>query len=604
MIFRSSVNRSSLHDDMDFKYVNGDLATSPERATRSSIKHRVIRPIRRGTRRATWPRGDSRLRLSLRRYSKSGRPSCTSLTKVAQWYLDTRRGSKETRGLLYSVPSLPPSYSADSVVRALDAAIGALQPEPKSPVVWYSPDDLEALFHHSLTPRSPPAASESIPTFAEPLIDLASFPDSTQEHPPQVVPVLKGSLADIPDLPDLPVVKSSSTSVDDLLFADTFGPATLWAPLIPASPGGEFVPGPDHLSLAPNCRYPGFQTERRRTEPQIRRKPAIRDLKSRAATLPELRDLPTQLQVGVPVPEPIMRRKLAGQDSLKIRIPSIIQEEDIPQSLQHGGKKTGLSPGPDAEIDCLIGAVDVVKESFKPQLDPLEADLGHFSFDFLSSSTSSDSLSSDLASTSQTFTTPPTVSSRSSSKMESLSHVKKNPPNLSEMDDRSRHPYINRPLRPLPLAPEPMLPRRNGTSANLALSNATLKALLAAEDAANSSTAAKQSAKGSIFAQARLSKRSAAVVRDFSEFTHRTFFQPQQQQQPQPHDIRSQSDSALVAQQVPLYRCRADVVVASSPMQPRAHSGGSLAMRKAKGRGIVFTNPAEWKVHSDVAGHH
>ena len=610
MLSCSSVKQGSLHGAMTFEYVNCDLATPAEKATRSNSQHRVIRPVRQGARRTTWPRAVSRLRVNMGQLSNSGRQSYPSLRKAAQWCLDAHSPSQRARGttgLLYAVPSLPPLHDAQSVVRALDETIAALNPEQKSPAVYDNPDDLEALFHHSLNPTHPSAVLKHAPALADSVLDLPSMPDLGREHLRPVVPVLMESLVDVPHLPDHPVVGSSSTPLDDLL-TDHLDSARLCAPLIPTSTVREGVLPSNPVKPPPKSRYPGFQKPRQRTEPHIRRIAGTVDLKARAATLSELKNLPPQrtptcLRVGAPARKPNMTRKLAGQDSLKIRVPSGVKDEDLPRSLQHGGIRTCLSPGPDAEIDCLVAAVDGVQDSFRLQLDPLESDLGNFALDLPSpSTTSSGSLSSHLTSNSQTCTTPPlTVSSRGSSKKNvSSHHVRKTSPRSSKMDDHSQNSCINRPLPPPPpaprlLKPEVMPPARTGPSANLALSNATLKALLSAEDAAN----AKEPSQSRSLAQCHLSQRSAALVREFSEFTHRSFFNPPQRQQ---DDLRSQSDGALVARQVPLYRSRVEMVAATSRMQPRARSVGTLAERKVKGRGMVFADPEAWKAYAGTVG--
>ena len=588
---RSSVIWSSLNGAMQPEYVNRDLATLPDKETGSNTERRLVRPVRPEGHRDTWPRAVSRLLVNLNGLVKSKR-SFPSLTNLAQWYLDTRvgsEGSTGSEGLIYSVPCLPPQHSAETVAKALDVAVAALQPQPEDPAIWKGLDEFTALFDHSLTSPPPPAASEDTQTCSGPLIDPPKFPDSPQQHPLQAFQSLQRSLIDDSDLPDVPLVKPNSKPVDNFVATEIY-PATLCAPFLPTPTNRGARSGFRRPDIVPTRGYPCFQRERRQTEPRLRRKTRIEDLKPRAATSPELRNLspqrtPTCLRVGIPVPKSIMTRKVAGQDSLKIRLPSGVKEEDTPPSLQHGGPRTGLSPGSDAEVDCLISAVDVVKEGFELRPDPVHPDLGKFSFELPSPPTS-------RSASSNTLPPPPSVSSPSSSKRrESLHHVNKITLNLSDMDSGSRNTYINRPLPPFPLAPEPMPPVCNGPSANLALSNATLKALLSAEDESSHFPSRKEPAEGEAFARDRLSKHSAAVVREFSEFTNRRFFR-----HPLAQEVRSQSDGTVLEQRAPQHRTRADIIAAASGgVQLRARSAGSLAMRKQKGRGIVFDDPEEWK---------
>jgi hypothetical protein len=605
----SSVNCIPFHGNLNSGKVNLKLARLPNMTHRADTKRRAIRPVRRTAVRVTWPRPVSRLRAKLRRLD--GKPRNPSLTNLAQWYLDSRCPSEGPLGFLYAVPELPVSHSAESVIEALDATIVALRSERRSTAGWDSPDKLRALFDPSLAPARPPSASQDLSAFTVPLIDLPEFPESNRKSP-EADPESRGSPIDVAVTSSLPAVDSDSNfaAVDDLLLGPAPGPVTNLAPLLPTPAEREFGPRPDHLSLSPEGRHPAVGRKRRHTQPQIRRKAGKRDLKSRAATLPELglnppQRAPTCLRVGSAIAGPVTMRKPLAQDSLKIRVPREVKKDNLPPSLQSGEKHSGPSPGPDAEVDCLITAIDVVKDNFKLQLDPIESELGKFSCDFSSAvspgsscthfrdvqsrnvdeartPSHSRSVSSDLVSTSQTYSTPKSVPSHGSSeKQDSLHHVKttRSP---SYADERSSDPYSNRPLPPLPLAPNPILPANHRTSANLVLSNATLRALLNAEDASNNSEMEMRAQ----LAKTRLSKRSAAIVRDFSDFTHRSFFPPQSPPPPTPpHDIRSQSDGTLWPQAPSKTR-----VAELSHRQPRARSLGSLAIRKKKGRGMVFAD--------------
>lgn len=560
--------------------------------SRSGTHRRTNRPVRRRacqvTYRVTWPRAYSRSHTSFRR-RESGRKN-PSLTNTAQWYLDKRYPTEGPPGLIYALPELPPSHTADEVVEVLDAAVASLapaRPQPTSPAAWNCPNDFWNLRDHPLTVAPPPSLPHDKSTSTGPLLDLPAFPDSNQSRSPQALSLSGRSLVDTKDLPNIPIVKASSLSVDDLHFSPSPGPATFVAPLVPAPTTWEFEPGLDHLSLAPQSQSPPLRNERLQSQSQVRRKVGTIDLESRAATLPRLRVIPPQrapacLQVGSPIAGPVMPRKPLAQDSLKLRIPKDRKKADIPQPLQAKDEGSGLSPGPDVEIDCLITAVDVVKESFNRQLDPLEPDLGDFSCDFSSvgsrdssrtrrgqnqckgsNTSNSGSSSSDLSSPSQTSTASTYFSPRSSPKK----------------NDSARHANSTRPLPPLPLAPEPMRARQ-GDLAKTAVSNATLKALLAAEDIANNSA----HGTGGRFATSGLSRRSAAVVQDFSDFAHRSFFHPAQ-------DVRSRSDGTLWPQAPSRTR-----VPGLSGGEVRSASLTSLAMRKKKGRGMVFADDGLYKV--------
>jgi hypothetical protein len=254
------------------------------------------------------------------------------------------------------------------------------------------------------------------------------------------------------------------------------------------------------------------------------------------------------------------------------------------------------------EMDFLIHAIDVVKDSFKFQLDPLEPNLGDFFCDFSSAfsdgcprshwediqskksskgqhrSSKSESFSSERASTSATSTKSLATSSRSSTETNDSSRRVGTGRLSSAVDGSSRPEYSQRPLPPLPLAPESTLPARQSTPANLGVSNATVKALIAAEAASNSSTKGKEER----FAKPRLSKHSAAVVQGFSQFTHRTFFDTPDIVSQQ---VRSQSDGTLWPQ-APSQTRRAEPFREKA----RAITVASIEIRKEKGKGIVFAD--------------
>ena len=588
------------------------LTATLNRATRADFRRRAIRPARRGVCRVSWPRAASRLQADLRRQGLKCRNP--SLTNIAQWYLDRRFSPEGPTGLVYAVPELPPSHSADSVVAVLDAAVAALRPgrsKPTSSPVWDTPDDPWAILDPPLTAPTLTALQDTS-TVSDSLLDLPAFPD--QGHSPEAASAFQGSLIDIPDLPEVPVVKSSSTSVDELLLSPCPDPASLSAPLLPASLDRESDPCPNHLSPVPDIRGPLFRNERLQSEPQVRRKAGARDLKSRAVTLPQIAVIPpeptpTSLQIGSPIVGPSMAPKALSRDSLKLHIPSVVNPDGLPPSLKSRGTSSGLSPGPDAEIDCLISAVDVVKENFRTRLDPLEPDLGRFSCDVSSAvwrgssrsrqrasqgnkssngitpSSQSRPFPSDMASTSQpsptttTTTKPPAAPSHSSIKKNDSMRDKGTEQGSSQTDESLRRALTMRPLPPLPLAPEPM-PARHHELENHPVSNATLKALLSAEDASNQSAQRRQER----LAHVRLSKRSADAVQDFSEFTHRSFFHS-------PQEVRSQSDGTLWPQ-APSQTRAAD----PSCGQPRAASQSDLERRKRKGKGIVFVDGGLYKV--------
>lgn len=583
------------------------LAASTTKLTRSDSKGKTIRPVRRQyVRRVIHSRTTTSWSTSVKRQvDKTRNPS---LTNIAQWYLDSRHPSEGPGGLVYAVPVIPPRQTPDSVAEAIKATLDVLKSGPKielesSDAIWETSDDLLALWDTPLDSPSPPTHHQELQTSTGPLLDFSSFTEPNQSSSQQDVPVYCSSPIDVPNPKDVPVVESSSAPVDDLLISTSPGPATLLAPLLPASTNWEFDPCPDHLSLAPDRRYPLFRKGQQQTAVPLRRKAGSRELKSHLVTPPSkansLRRTPTCLRVGSKVvgttmarkrvgqdslrippisrtkmenlpqllqstvtrttltPGPVTARKRAVQDSLKLRIPSGVKMEDLPPSLQPADTRPGLGTVPDVERDSRITASDVVEDNLKPQLCPLDQDLGEFAFDF-PSVVSRGSSRAHRDKTRPRSTTQSTSTSRSS----------------SAARESSLSASTNRPLPPLPLATDHTPPAPHRTSANLGVSNATLKALLSAEDASNNLI---KTVEGSI-GKSRLSKRSSAIVRDFSEFTHKAFFHPDE-------EPRSQSDGTLWPSAPSQYR-GADM----SGEKARSSSVGALAIRKRKGMGIVFAD--------------
>lgn len=549
---------------------------------------------------------------------------------------------------MYSVPKLPGSHSPESVIRVLDEYIKALVTEAEAAntvgrdtSVFETPSAVGP----SLTPDPPPptlsAKYQTKPVtkpvkkpVGGPLTSHPVLPDLTQEqHPPKSVSASSGGsvLINVPDFTDIPIVNPDPVSIDELLFAQ---PASLLAPQLPSlsSPGAGKQPGPEqHRNLAPQSRYLSVRKEREKDrgrlrgetappqpqpqpQPQMRRRTGSRDLKERverAVTLPELTQLPPRqdpacLKVGSRVMtdcETVVRPKalrLSYNDSLKIRPASGVRQEDLPEVLKLATGGTGLSPGPHTEMDCLISAVDVVKNDFdfgKLQLDPLEPELGLFSCGFDSPTTNSQqstragggtskdetakvrrsdvssgskSRSSDTTSTAESTTTRPNSTARSSSSSRSASN--ESLPRVVRPPGPINMPLPDRPLSPLPLVPDPKDNKHLLTpAASLALSNATLKALLAAEDASSHTYDSSIYDLEARLAKSRLSQRSQGVVRDFDQYTHGRFFPP---------DMRSWSEGAAAG----LAGARRGAI----DEQVRSRSVGSLAERKAKGRGIIF----------------
>jgi hypothetical protein len=627
---------------------------SPNMAIRSESSRWSTRTVGRQPGRVSFPRDLTKLRTNLRRVLRSlGNPS---LANLAQLYLDSRYPSEGPRGLIYAVQTIPLFHTPESVVKALDAAVAVLGSEtsvPSSPAVWEGPNDLIALFASSLTPFTPQPAPQDTSNSLGPLVGVPAVPQLHQSRSLEAVPVFHGHLIDVPELAEVPARKQSSTSIDDLLLTFHPGPPTLLVPLIPTTINKELEPSPDHLSLVPDSKYPPFRKERRQSQTQVRRVAGKRDLKSREGTVPNLpmaqsQPTPTCLQIGSPTTGPGLSQRPLNQDSLKTRnlsgvniddlprplrarhsIPAkpqkplvqeslqvrnagALQKEDTPCSLQtRANTNSDLSPGPDMEMDYLIHAIDVVKDSFKFQLDPLEPNLGDFSCDFSSAFSGgcprshwediqrkklskeqsrfskSKSFSSERASTSATSTISLATSSRSSIKMNDISRKVDTGRRSSAVDGSSRPDYSQRSLPPLPLAPESKLPARQRIPANLGVTNATVKALIAAEVASNRFTKGKEE----IFTKPRLSKHSAAVVQGFSQFTHRTFFDTPEIASQQ---VRSQSDGSLWPY-APSQTRRAEPFREKA----RAITVASIEIRKEKGKGIVFADDGHNKV-SDI----
>jgi hypothetical protein len=121
-------------------------------------------------------------------------------------------------------------------------------------------------------------------------------------------------------------------------------------------------------------------------------------------------------------------------------------------------------------------AVDVVKDSFNPQLEPLEENLGHFSCHFSSASSSSSSSS------------PPPSSCTETQHRHQRQHTTTSPTEPNFDHARTHAAAVPNPLDPYPLPPRPShLTASSNAATTTAISNATLTALLAAEDLVNAS---------------------------------------------------------------------------------------------------------------------
>ncbi len=559
------------------KVLHRTISSDTKATLRFAIKRKAIKPSGRGARRVpcciAWPRAYTAPVTAARR--REGGRRNPSITNTAQWYLDKRYPSKGSTGLVYALPKLPPSHSAKSVVDALDAAVAALelaQSKAESPAVWDTPEELWGPHNAQLCTSTLSTSLENTSTTTDPLLDLSIFPSGNTSRPSQAEALFRESIVETKQLPHP-------------------GPPNLLAPFLPLPPNLRSEAGPHHLSLVPDSRYPPFRNDRTQSQPQLRKKEAMKDLKARTVMLPQLSKIspqrtPTCLQVGSPVTAPVTTRTPLARDSLKIRVPKGRKEEDLPESLQARASGSGLGRGLDATKKCSITDAAARKDGFNPQLEPFGADLGKFTCDFPSISfgdssrggrgvvqgekpaesmvlpSKSGSSSSALAYTSQPSTAPTNYSS----------------PRSTQKQGNARYAGTTKDLQPLPPIAERMK-AGNADLRNATMSNATLKALLAAEDEANHSKKEMQER----IASKRLSDRSAAVVQGFRDFTHRSFFPP-------PQEARSQSDGTLWPQ-APAQNRAADAVA----VQKRAASETSLALRKKKGRGIVFADDGPWK---------
>lgn len=626
-----------------------NLGRSLRPMTRPDTRRWKVRSVPRRSSRVIFPSELSRLSAILA-LGNSARRSA-SITNVAQWYLDRRLPSEGPKGLIYQVPKIPSSQTADSVVAVLDAAIDALETNPREPpslaildgvyelaaerepressshTSWFGVHELPALPSSSSTPAQRLAPLHT-PLLTNSLLDTPSLQEPVHIRLAQAAPILRGRLIDVPDLPEPTLgAKSGSPSADNLILAPVSVSATSPVPLLSTVPDWKLKPGTQHHSVAPDSQHARLTNERQQSHPQIGKKGGERDLKSRAATYPR----PVPLQVGSPVAGPAARRNLSAQDSLKIRIPGGVKIEDLPQPLRIGDRSSSLNLGlddemssfpnrksvnqedlpgplragdtrsrfstaPDAKMNQLIGSVDVVRNCLQPRLDPLESDLGHFSCDLTSAaslgpsqsrqvnrqsplsnkgeqSLKSRSFSSGHSSTPTTSTSPP-PSRTSAKKINSSGQVEAGTAlRPSAMDGQSQG-YSRRPLSPLPVAPTRKLPPIPNTAAKTSVSNATLKEILAAEEAAD---------KPHQPTNPRLSKHSAAIVEEFAHFAHRSFFQ----QTVQTGNVRSQTDGAFW----PTAPSRPRKPLSPLPNR-RAVTVDSLAVRKLKGRGVVFDERA------------
>ncbi|KAF7506156.1 hypothetical protein GJ744_012220 [Endocarpon pusillum] len=460
---------------------------------------------------------------------------------MAQWYLDRRYPSQGPAGLVYALQELPSSHSSESVVDALNAAVAALELEPskaESPAVWDNPEELWVPHNTQICSSTLSTGLENMSTTTAPLLDLSTFSNTDARRPAQGKALFHESIVETKHLPQLPTLESGSATADDILPSLPARPPKPFAPGFPVSTDLDLEPGLDHLSFVPDSRYPPFRNDRTQSQPQVRRKVGMGDLKARAATLPQLsvnppQHTPTCLRVGSPMTGPAMTRKPLAKDSLKIRMPKDRNKENLPRLLQARDNGSALHPGPDVGKKCVITAAGTVKDECNAQLAPLDSDLGNFICDF------------------------PPIGSHGS----------------------SRHNSTTKDVQAISNASDPMKAGHSDLE-NIAMSNATLKALLATEGDANHSKKEMEER----IASKRVSDHSAAVIQGFRDFTHRSFF-------PSPEDVRSQSDGTLWPQ-APSQNRAADL----SGVQARAASETSLAIRKQKGRGIIFTDDGPWKV--------
>ncbi|ERF76231.1 hypothetical protein EPUS_04308 [Endocarpon pusillum Z07020] len=578
------------------KVVQRTISSDSTATTRSGVKRRTTKSVGRGARRVPWcipwPRAYTGS-VAVPRRREGGRKK-PSITNIAQWYLDRRYPSQGPTGLVYALQELPPSHSAQSVVDALNAALAALELEPsktESYAVWDNPEELWGPHNTQICSSTLSTGLENTSTTTAPLLGLSTFPNTDASRPSQGKALFHESIVETKHLPQLPIFESGSATADDFLPSHPACPPNPFAPVFPVSTDLDVEPGLDHLSSVADSRYPPFRNDRTQSQPQVRRKVGMSDLKARAATLPQLsvnppQRTPTCLRVGSPITGPVMTRKPLAKDSLKIRMPKDRNKENLPRSLQATDNGSALNPGPDAG-KCVITAADAVKDECKSQLEPLDSDLGSFTCDFPPIGSRGPSRarsgvvrggkfkestvfpwetgcsSSDSASTSQTSIAQTNCYSCSSTKKHGS----------------SRHVGTTKDVSPLSNPSEPMK-AAHGDLENVAMSNATLKALLATEGDANHSRKEMEER----IASKRLSEHSAAVIQGFRDFTHRSFF-------PSPEDVRSQSDGTLWPR-APSQNRAADL----SGVQARAASETSLAIRKQKGRGIIFTDDGPWKV--------
>lgn len=519
------------------KVVQRTISSATTAITRSGVERRTTKSVRRGAHRVPccipWPRAYTGSVATLRR-REAGRKK-PSITNFAQWYLDRRYPSQGPTGLVYALQKLPPSHSAESVVDALNAAVAALELEPsktESLAVWDNPEELWGLRNTQICSSTFSTGLGNTSATTTPLLDLSTSSNTDASRPAQGKALFYESIVETKHLPQLSTCESGSTTADHFLPSLPARPPNPCAPVFPAS---------THLvvdSFVPDSRHPPSRNDRSQSQPQVRRKLGMTDLKARATTtLPQLsvnppQPTPTCLRVGSPITGPVITRKPLAKDSLKIRMPKNRIMENLPRSLQARDNGSASNPGPDDGKKCVITAADAVKDECKSQLEPLDSDLGNFTCDF------------------------PPIDSRGPSV-----GTAKDVPSLSN-------------------ASKPMKAAHGGLE-NVAMSNATLKAILATDGDANHS---KKEMEERIASKRQSEHSAAAVVQGFREFTHRSFF-------PSPEDVRSQSDGTLWPQ-APSHNRAADL----SGVQARAASATSLAMRKKKGRGIIFADDGPWKV--------
>ncbi len=366
------------------KVVQRTISSYRKATTRFAIKRKAIKPARHRARRVlcciTWPRAYTASVTVLRR--REGGRKNPSITNTAQWYLDKRYPSKGPTGLVYALPKLPPSHSAKSVVDALDAAVAALgleQSKAESPAIWDNPEELWGPHDAHFCPSTSSTSLENTSTTIRPLLDRSIPPNPRASHPSQGEVLLREPIVETKDLPHP-------------------GPPNLLATSLPLPTNIGSEAGLEHLSLVPDSRYPPFRNDRAQSQPQVRRKVGMKDIKARAATLPQLSEnspqhTPTCLQVGSPITGPVTARNPFTRDSLKIRIPKGRNEENLPISLQTRGSGSALGPGPGPNVEkkCIITDAAARKDGLTSQLEPFDSDLGKFTCDFPSISSNDSS---------------------------------------------------------------------------------------------------------------------------------------------------------------------------------------------------------------------